>query len=88
MRAGVNWANAAKAAYGFDLDAKLRRIEAPTLVIGPEAPFPYAYLKRSEQVAALVPGSQFVSLRGTPITITTTHAPEMAAILEDFLSKE
>jgi pimeloyl-ACP methyl ester carboxylesterase len=88
LRAGANWANAAKAAYSFDLEAKLRMVQAPTLVIGPEAPFPYTYLKRSRQVAALVPGSQFVSLRGTPITITTTHAPEMAAILHGFLSKE
>jgi pimeloyl-ACP methyl ester carboxylesterase len=88
LRAGANWANAAKAAYSFDLEAKLGRIGAPTLVIGPEAPFPYAYLKRSQQVAALVPGSEFVSLRGTPITITTTHAAEMAAILHEFLQRE
>jgi pimeloyl-ACP methyl ester carboxylesterase len=88
LRAGANWANAAKAAYSFDLEAKLPQIVASTLVIGPDAPFPYAYLKRSQQVAALVPGSEFVSLRGTPITITTTHAAEMAAILQEFLDRE
>jgi pimeloyl-ACP methyl ester carboxylesterase len=86
MRAGDMWAEAANAAYSYGSADILRSLGVPTLVIQPDGPFPYPYLKMGAEVDALIPDSRLVPVPGTPITVTTTRAPELARILSGFFS--
>ncbi|MFZ0664339.1 MAG: alpha/beta hydrolase [Acidimicrobiales bacterium] len=86
VRAGGRWAEAAHAAYSHGSADTLKRLKTPTIVIGPEADFPYTYLKMGNKVHELIEGSRFESVHGTPITITTTHAVELSDLFLDFFA--
>jgi pimeloyl-ACP methyl ester carboxylesterase len=93
LRAGDQWAIGAEAAYSYRAAEKLASLTAPTLVIGfagekmPNSPLP-EYLRHSDKVASLIPGSRFVALSGgMSIFVMVTNLKPLADALEDFLAE-
>lgn len=69
-----------------DLRPLLPLVQCPTLVIGGEADRTFP-VEHSRAVAAAVPGSQLIVMKGAPHGLVVERAAEVSAIVRDFLLK-